>query len=80
METPTNKPNADSELPFPDDLVSRFRAKAVANLPPVTNKSIRALIVLNQEILDRCMESKTDNDDPRATARFTCRREMFNVV
>ncbi|KAL7518854.1 hypothetical protein ACHAWX_003656 [Stephanocyclus meneghinianus] len=80
METSTNKQNADSKLPFPDDSVSRFRAKAVAKLPPETNNSIRALIVLNQEILDRCMESKTDNDDPCATARFTCRRKMFNVV
>lgn len=80
METPTNTPNADSDTPYPDDVVSRLRAKAVATLPPEIVNSIRALIVTNEEILDRCMESKTDNDDPCATALFTFQRKMFNVV
>ncbi|KAL3797980.1 hypothetical protein HJC23_013218 [Cyclotella cryptica] len=70
MVTPTNK---ESKQLYPE-----LRAKAVGKLPPETVNSIRALIVTNREILDRCMESKADLCDPRYG--FACNRKVFNDV
>ena len=90
-------PNEDNS---PDDFVAELRAKAVEKLHSDDDQcadrnqiigKIRALLVTNKEILDRCMEAKIESGnldvpvkfgspDWSAPFGFTCKRTNYSVV